>query len=66
MKKNDIVIVTIEDMGIDGAGIGKADGYTLFIKDMGDNAVLQLTCQFLREARNAPHSVADHLYSCYD
>lgn len=33
MKKNDIVIVTIEDMGIDGAGIGKADGYTLFIKD---------------------------------
>ncbi len=33
MKKNDIVAVTIEDMGIDGAGIGKADGYTLFIKD---------------------------------
>ncbi len=32
MKKNDIVIVTIEDIGIDGAGIGKADGYTLFIK----------------------------------
>ena len=40
MKKNDIVIVTIEDMGIDGAGIGKADGYTLFIKDavIGDVA----------------------------
>ena len=33
MKKNDIVTVTIEDMGIDGAGIGRADGYTLFIKD---------------------------------
>ncbi len=33
MQKNDIVEVTIEDMGMDGEGIGKADGYTLFIKD---------------------------------
>ena len=32
-QKNDIVTVTIEDMGHDGAGIGKVDGYTLFIKD---------------------------------
>lgn len=32
-KKNDRVTVTIEDMGMDGEGIGKADGYTLFIKD---------------------------------
>ncbi|MEG1848383.1 MAG: 23S rRNA (uracil(1939)-C(5))-methyltransferase RlmD [Lachnospiraceae bacterium] len=37
-KKNDIVQVTIEDIGNDGEGIGKIDGYTLFIKDavMGD------------------------------
>ncbi len=32
-KKNDIVTVKIEDMSYDGSGIGKADGYTLFIKD---------------------------------
>ena len=32
-KKNDRITVTIEDMGMDGEGIGKADGYTLFIKD---------------------------------
>lgn len=32
-KKNDIVIVTIEDIGSDGEGIGKVDGFTLFVKD---------------------------------
>lgn len=32
-KKNDICKVTIEDVGTDGEGIGKIDGYTLFIKD---------------------------------
>lgn len=33
MKKNEIVEVTIEDMGINGEGIGRVNGYTLFIKD---------------------------------
>ncbi len=33
MKKNDIIQVKIEDMGADGAGIGKMDGFALFIKD---------------------------------
>ncbi len=32
-KKNDTVTVTIEDMGNDGEGIGKVDGFTLFVKD---------------------------------
>ena len=32
-KKNDVVKVTIEDIGVNGEGIGKIDGYTLFIKD---------------------------------
>jgi len=32
-KKNDIVTVTIADMSDTGEGIGKADGYTWFIKD---------------------------------
>ena len=31
--KNDHVTVTIEDMGSDGEGIGKVDGFTLFVKD---------------------------------
>ena len=33
MKKNDIAEVRIEDIGIHGEGIGKVNGYTLFIKD---------------------------------
>ena len=33
MQKNDIVKVKIEDVGIGGEGIGKVEGYTLFIKD---------------------------------
>lgn len=33
MKKNDIVTVEIEDIGVGGEGIGKAEGVTLFIKD---------------------------------
>ncbi|MCR5799620.1 MAG: 23S rRNA (uracil(1939)-C(5))-methyltransferase RlmD [Lachnospiraceae bacterium] len=32
-KKDDLVNVTITDIGNDGEGIGKIDGYTLFIKD---------------------------------
>ena len=33
MQKNDIVKVKIEDVGVGGEGIGKVEGYTLFIKD---------------------------------
>lgn len=32
-QKNDYVTVTIEDIGNDGEGIGKVDGFTLFVKD---------------------------------
>ena len=32
-QKNDIVTVTIEDIGSEGEGIGKVDGFTLFVKD---------------------------------
>ncbi|MGN0432568.1 MAG: 23S rRNA (uracil(1939)-C(5))-methyltransferase RlmD [Lachnospiraceae bacterium] len=31
--KNDIVTLHIEDMGAEGEGIGKVDGFTLFVKD---------------------------------
>ena len=33
MQKNEVVKVKIEDIGVGGEGIGKVDGYTLFIKD---------------------------------
>ncbi len=32
-QKNDIVRVTIEDIASEGEGIGKVDGFTLFVKD---------------------------------
>lgn len=44
MQKNDIAIVTIEDIGVNGEGIGKVNGYTLFIKDavIGDVAEVKV------------------------
>ncbi len=33
MQKNDLIELTIEDIGTDGAGIGKYDGMTFFVKD---------------------------------
>jgi len=32
-QKNQTITVKIEDMGAEGEGIGKVDGYTLFVKD---------------------------------
>ena len=44
MTKNQIVTVTIEDMGNDGEGIGKVEGYTLFVKGaiIGDVAKVKV------------------------
>lgn len=44
-KKNDIVTVMIEDIGNEGEGIGKAAGYTLFVKDavIGDRVEARIT-----------------------
>jgi 23S rRNA (uracil1939-C5)-methyltransferase len=33
MNKNDIIELQIEDMGVDGEGIGKYEGMTFFVKD---------------------------------
>ena len=43
-KKNDICQVIIEDIGTDGEGIGKIDGFTLFIKDavLGDRVEVKI------------------------
>lgn len=32
-KKNDSIVIKIEDMGTDGEGIGRVDGFTFFVKD---------------------------------
>ncbi len=43
-KKNDYLTVTIEDMSSEGEGIGKVDGFTLFVKDtvIGDVAEVKI------------------------
>ena len=33
MKKNEEYQIRIDDMGVNGEGIGKVDGITLFVKD---------------------------------
>ncbi len=45
LKKNDQVQIRIEDISSEGQGIGKYEGYTLFVKDtvMGDMALVQIT-----------------------
>ena len=44
-RKNDVVTVQIDDIGNDGEGIGKIDGYTLFVKDavIGDIVDAKIT-----------------------
>lgn len=44
MTKNQIVTITIEDIGNDGEGIGKYEGYTLFVKGavVGDVAKVKV------------------------
>ena len=44
VKKNDQLIVTIEDIGANGEGIGKYQGYTLFIKNtaVGDKVLVKV------------------------
>ena len=43
-RKNDLVTLEIEDCGIDGEGIGKADGFTVFVKDavIGDTVTAKI------------------------
>lgn len=49
MKKNDVFTVTIEDMGEDGAGIGKTDGYIWFIKDALIGDVIQASVMKMKK-----------------
>lgn len=44
IKKNDILTVEITDTGIEGEGIGKTDGFILFVKDavIGDTVQVKV------------------------
>ena len=43
-KKNDEIVITIEDLGKDGEGIGHVDGYALFVKGVlpGEKVLVHL------------------------
>lgn len=45
MNKNDKILIKIEDLGVDGEGIGKTDGYTWFVKNalIGDTVEAVVT-----------------------
>ena len=44
MQKNEMIRLKIEDMGVDGAGIGKYGGMTFFVKDavIGDTVLAKI------------------------
>ena len=44
MKKNDIIELIIDDIGMDGAGIGRYDGMIFFVKDtvIGDRVTAKI------------------------
>ena len=60
-KKNDICQVTIEDIGTDGEGIGKIDGFTLFIKDavLGD----QVEAKIMKAKKNYAYAKLEKVLS---
>ncbi len=43
-RKNDLVTITIEDFGSEGEGIGKVDGFPIFVKDaiVGDTVEVRI------------------------
>ena len=49
-RKNEMVTLKIEDCGVDGEGIGKADGFTIFVKDavIGD----VITAKIIKARKN--------------
>jgi len=49
-KKNDLVTVTVEDIGTEGEGIGKVDGFTLFIKDAVPGDIV--TAKIMKSKKN--------------
>lgn len=63
-KKNDILTVKIEDIGNDGEGIGKVDGYTLFVKDavIGDT----VRCKIMKAKKNYAYAKLEEIVIASD
>ena len=59
MIKNEVVTVTIEDVGNEGEGIGKVDGYTLFIKDAIVGDVVQ--AKIMKPKKNYAYARVDKI-----
>ena len=57
MKKNDFVTLTIEDIGVGGEGIGKAEGMTFFVKDAVVGDVIQAKELRICQADENPQAV---------
>lgn len=62
-KKNDYVTVTIEDIGNEGEGIGKIDGYTLFIKDAVIGDVVEAKIMKSKKNYAYAHLEGGHTFS---
>ena len=62
MQKNDIVTADIEDIGVNGEGIGKVDGYTLFIKDAVIGDVVEARVTAVHEDGKLDLSIREKAY----
>ena len=58
IKKNDKFTVTIEDMGEDGAGIGRVDGYIWFVKDALIGDTIEASAMKMKKITALPASCA--------
>lgn len=58
-KKDDVFTVKIEDIGNDGEGIGKAEGYTLFVKDAVIGDVVK--CKIMKAKKNYAYAKLEEI-----
>lgn len=61
MNKNDIAQVEIVDLGTDGNGIGKVNGYTLFIKDTVPGDIVE--AKVIKVKKNYGYARVERFYS---
>ena len=67
-RKNDLVTLEIEDCGIDGEGIGKADGFTVFVKDavIGDTVTAKIINSVRRWLQHLHKTAIAIIFLCLD
>lgn len=54
MKKNDTITLKIEDIGINGEGIGKFEGFTFFVKDAVVGDVIEGKIMKMKKTTDMP------------